>query len=675
MFKRILIANRGEIACRIIRTARKMGVESVAVFSDADRHSKHVTMSDHAVHIGSAAPLESYLKMDNIVTAALKTGAQGIHPGYGFLSQNGRFADLCDEKKVKFIGPSGSAMDRMGSKSESKDIMIKAGVPVTPGYHGSNQDPDFLLQEARKIKYPVMIKAVMGGGGKGMKVAWNDKEFVENLQSAKREALKSFGDDRVLLEKFVTRPRHYEIQVFGDNFGNYAFLFERDCSIQRRHQKVIEEAPSGLTPEQREKMGKTACEAARAVGYVNAGTVEFLYDLDTKEFYFMEMNTRLQVEHPVTEMITGLDLVEWQLRIASGERLPKLQNELKINGHSLEARVYSEDPFTFLPGRGTIEYYREPENARVDSGVLLGSEVGIWYDPMISKLIVWGEDRPTAISKLNKALGEYKIGGLVTNLPLLKRIVNHKNFKEFNYDLKFMEEYADEIIPKGITIGNQYLAAGVFAALNSFDGSLPVETNLSNFRLNYNFSKSFNFQIRNAYSQSPALLVFKGKLTEDRAKKNHYSISGVMVDDTGKEVSRVDLRDVEIHRLAEDRISYLHQGVQTEVTLYQSQNKQYVFDTEGNNFEFQNSSDWIERKKDEIIDREYIKSQMPGIVVRVAVKAGDTVKKGDAVAYLEAMKMEHKIVAQEDAKIAEVLVKEKAFVEAGQPLVKLAAFK
>lgn len=673
MFKRILVANRGEIACRIVRTAKKLGVESVAVFSDADRHSKHVAMSDHAVHIGSAAPLESYLKMDNIVAAALKTGSQGIHPGYGFLSQNGRFADLCEEKKIKFIGPSGQAMDKMGSKSESKDIMIKAGVPVTPGYHGSNQDPDFLLQEARKIKYPVMIKAVMGGGGKGMKVAWNDKEFVENLQSAKREALKSFGDDRVLLEKFVTRPRHYEIQVFGDNFGNYAYLFERDCSIQRRHQKVIEEAPSGLTPAQRESMGKTACEAARAVGYVNAGTVEFLYDLDTKEFYFMEMNTRLQVEHPVTEMITGLDLVEWQLRIACGERLPKLQNELKINGHALEARVYSEDPFTFLPGRGTIEYYKEPENARVDSGVLLGSEVGIWYDPMISKLIVWGEDRQTAIGKLNKALGEYKIGGLVTNLPLLKRIVNQKDFKDFNYDLKFMEEYANDLIPTTITISNESLVAGVFAALNSSGEGLAPENDLSNFRLNYNFSKNFNLEIRNAYSQSKALLGFKGKLTENRAKKHHYSVSGVITNEQGAEVRKVDLQDVEIQREAADRISFLHNGVRTEVTLYQSHNKQYVFDSEGNNFEFVNQLDWIERKKDEIVDREYIKSQMPGIVVRLAVKAGDRVKKGDAVAFLEAMKMEHKIVAQEDATIVDVLVKEKAFVEAGQPLVKLAA--
>lgn len=467
MFNRILIANRGEIACRIASTAKKLGVETVAVFSDADRYSKHVKMCDLAVHIGGNAPLESYLRMDNIIDACLKTQAQGVHPGYGFLSQNGRFADLCEEKKIKFIGPPGHSMDKMGSKSESKDIMIKAGVPVTPGYHGSNQDPDFLLEEARKIGYPVMIKAVMGGGGKGMKTAWNDKEFKENLHSAKREALKSFGDDRMLLEKFVQRPRHYEIQVFGDVHGNYVYLFERDCSIQRRHQKVIEEAPSGLTPEQRESMGKTAVEAAKAVGYVNAGTVEFLYDLDTKEFYFMEMNTRLQVEHPVTEMITGLDLVEWQLKIASGQRLPKLQHDLKINGHAIEARVYSEDPFTFLPGRGTVDYYKEPENVRIDSGVQIGSEVGIWYDPMISKLIVWGNDREIAVQKMRKALGEYKIGGLVTNLPLLKRLVDHPRFIDFSYDLKFIEEHSAELIPVNIKISDDTLIAAAFASVNS----------------------------------------------------------------------------------------------------------------------------------------------------------------------------------------------------------------
>ncbi len=507
MFKRILIANRGEIACRIIDTARKLGVETVAVYSDADKNSRHVAMSDQALHIGESPPLKSYLKMDRIVEAALKSGAQGVHPGYGFLSQNGRFADLCEANKVKFIGPPGHSMDKMGSKSESKDIMIKAGVPVTPGYHGSNQDPQFLLQEAHKIKFPVMIKAVMGGGGKGMKVAWNDKEFLENLESARREARDSFGDDRMLLEKYVQRPRHYEIQVFGDVHGNYVYLFERDCSIQRRHQKVIEEAPSGLTQEQRQRMGKIACDAARAVGYVNAGTVEFLYDCETKEFYFMEMNTRLQVEHPVTEMITGLDLVEWQLKIASGQRLPKLQDELRINGHSIEARVYSEDPFNFLPGGGRVDYYKEPANVRIDSGVLHGSEIGIHYDPMISKLIVWGQDRNIAVQKMRKAISEYKIGGLVTNLPLLKRLVDHPKFEDFSYDLKFIEEYSKDLIPKTITITDDTLIAAAFAAVNSLNDKvialhqLVAQHPLFNFRVNHQFSNHFNLQITNAHSK------------------------------------------------------------------------------------------------------------------------------------------------------------------------------
>lgn len=447
-------------------------METVAVFSDADRHSRHVNLSDEAYHIGAPPPLESYLSMDKIINAALKSGSQGIHPGYGFLSENPTFSDMCKSAKIKFIGPPASAMEKMASKSDSKDIMLKAGVPCTPGYHGENQDPQFLLNEAKKIKYPIIIKAVKGGGGKGMKICWNDKEFIENLDSAKREALKSFGDERVLLEKYVTRPRHYEIQVFGDNFGNYSYLFERDCSIQRRHQKVIEEAPSGLTPEQRAHMGKTAVEAARAVGYINAGTVEFLYDCDTKEFYFMEMNTRLQVEHPITEMITGQDLVEWQLRIASGERLPKLQHELSINGHAIEARVYSEDPFSFLPGKGIIDYYKEPEDARIDSGILKGSDVGIFYDPMISKLIVWGSDRRAAVQKIRKAISDYKIGGLVTNLPLLHRLTHHEIFEDFSYDLKFIEEQKKVLVPSDIAVGEDVLITAAYVMLNSLNNEV-----------------------------------------------------------------------------------------------------------------------------------------------------------------------------------------------------------
>lgn len=508
MFNKILIANRGEIACRVMKTASRMGVGTVSVFSDADKFSKHVKLSDEGYHIGGPTPLESYLQMERVLNAAIESEAEGIHPGYGFLSENPTFSDMCEREGVKFIGPPSSAMIKMASKSESKDIMIAAGVPVTPGYHGENQDPEFLLEQAKEIKFPVMIKAVMGGGGKGMKISWNADDFLEQLESAKRESAKSFSDDRVLIERYVQRPKHYEIQVFGDSHDNYVYLFERDCSIQRRHQKIIEEAPSSLTEEQRKDMGKKAVDAARAVGYVNAGTVEFLYDLDSEEFFFMEMNTRLQVEHPITEEITGVDLVEWQLKVAAGQELPLTQEELNINGHALEARVYSEDPFTFLPGRGTVDYYSEPEWARVDSGVELGSDVGIYYDPMISKLIVWGEDRTIATQKLRKALAEYKIGGLVTNLSFLKRVVDHQRFEDYSYDLKFIEENQEALIPVKVLIPDINLATACYlTAFYQNKENFPTE--LSNFRINHSLTKHFKLDIDYAYSQSESILNVK----------------------------------------------------------------------------------------------------------------------------------------------------------------------
>jgi len=507
MFNKILIANRGEIACRVMKTAQRLGVSTVGVYSDADRHSKHTRMADQSVHIGGSTPLESYLRMERVLEAALKTGAQGIHPGYGFLSENPSFVELCEKEGVTFIGPPAKAMVQMASKSESKDIMIKAKVPVTPGYHGANQDPKYLLEEAKKINFPVMIKAVMGGGGKGMKISWGPEDFFDNLESAKRESMKSFKDDRVLIEKYITRPKHYEIQVMGDTHGNYVYLFERDCSIQRRHQKIIEEAPSALTPAQRKDMGEKAVAAAKAVGYVNAGTVEFLYDLDTKNFYFMEMNTRLQVEHPISEEITGVDLVEWQLKVASGQKLPKTQDQLKINGHAIEARIYSEDPFTFLPGRGTIDYYVEPKGARVDSGVLQGSDVGIFYDPMISKLVVWGEDRSIALQKLRKSLVDYKIGGLVTNIPFLRRVSFNKDFESFDYDLKLIEENLEELVPSGIKVSNTTVAA--LAYLKSFHVSAEsknhIPSDLVNFRVNHNTIRNLNLETTYAFSQNDAV--------------------------------------------------------------------------------------------------------------------------------------------------------------------------
>jgi 3-methylcrotonyl-CoA carboxylase alpha subunit len=450
MFAKILIANRGEIACRIMRTARRVGIATVAVYSDADRDAMHVAMADEAYRIGPPPARESYLKIDAIIAAAKRAGAEAIHPGYGFLSENAAFAEACAAAGVTFIGPPPSAIRAMGGKSEAKALMEKAGIPLVPGYHGEDQSPDLLAREAERIGYPVLIKASAGGGGKGMKVAARQSEFASQLASAKREAASSFGDDRVLIEKYLEQPRHVEIQVFADSHGNCVYLFERDCSIQRRHQKVIEEAPAPDFPqEMRARMGQAAVEAARAIGYVGAGTIEFLYDASAKQFYFMEMNTRLQVEHPVTEMITGLDLVEWQLRVASGEKLPLSQDNLVIRGHAIEARLYAEDPDRgFLPQTGKLTHLMFPagENVRVDTGVKAGDAISIYYDPMIAKLIVWGADRDAAIRRFRSAFGETQVGGLKTNIAFLARLVGHPAFKAADLDTRFIERHESDLL-------------------------------------------------------------------------------------------------------------------------------------------------------------------------------------------------------------------------------------
>ena len=424
MFTKILIANRGEIACRVAATARRMGIRTVAVYSEADAGSKHVAVCDEAVLIGPAAAKESYLRGQKIIEVAKATGAQAIHPGYGFLSENAEFAEACEQAGLVFIGPPGSSMRAMGSKSAAKQLMEGANVPLVPGYHGENQEPEFLRQQADRIGYPVLLKASAGGGGKGMRVVERSEDFVAALGSCKREAISSFGDDKVLVEKYLTRPRHIEIQVFADKLGNCVYLHERDCSVQRRHQKVLEEAPApGMTLDRRAAMGEAAVNAARAVNYVGAGTVEFIANQDGS-FYFMEMNTRLQVEHPVTEMITGTDLVEWQLRVAAGQPLPKKQHELAIHGHAIEARIYAENPEKgFLPSIGTLRHMDtpnavnfelggvagvEPAGVRIDSGVREGDAISPFYDPMIAKLIVWGVDRTQALARLSQALSEFR---------------------------------------------------------------------------------------------------------------------------------------------------------------------------------------------------------------------------------------------------------------------------
>ena len=457
MFQKILIANRGEIACRVAATARRLGIQTVAVYSDADAQAKHVAACDEAVHIGGSAPKDSYLRWERILEAAKQTGAQAIHPGYGFLSENEDFAQACQAAGLVFIGPPASAIRAMGLKAESKQLMEKAGVPLVPGYHGADQNPELLQREADRIGYPVLIKASAGGGGKGMRLVEQREDFAAALASCQREAINSFGNDAVLVEKYVLRPRHIEIQVFGDTQGNCVYLFERDCSVQRRHQKVLEEAPApGMTEALRAKMGAAAVAAAKAVNYVGAGTVEFIveqpggYDApDAMQFYFMEMNTRLQVEHPVTEAITGEDLVEWQLRVAAGQPLPKRQDELKIIGHAIEARICAENPDNgFLPATGTLQVYRKPacssfaiSDVRVDDGVREGDAISPFYDSMIAKLIVYGRTRDGCMMRLARALDEFVIEGVETTIPLHQKLVYDEGFQSGEYTIKWLEEW------------------------------------------------------------------------------------------------------------------------------------------------------------------------------------------------------------------------------------------
>ena len=451
MFSKLLIANRGEIACRIARTARRLGIRTVAVYSDADAHAAHVAACDEAVHVGGPRPQDSYLRGDVILEAARRTGSQAIHPGYGFLSENAEFAAACARAGLVFVGPPPAAIAAMGSKSAAKALMEKAGVPLTPGYHGERQEPDYLLSEAGRIGFPVLIKAVSGGGGKGMRRVDRADDFAAALASCRREAAASFGDERVLVERYVQPARHVEIQVFGDGQGNCVHLFERDCSVQRRHQKVIEEAPApGMTPDRRRRMGEAAVAAARAVNYTGAGTVEFIAAPDG-EFYFMEMNTRLQVEHPVTEMITGLDLVEWQLRVAAGEALPMRQEQLVIHGHAIEARIYAEDPARdFLPSIGQLVHLSTPaasDEVRIDTGVRAGDEITPYYDPMIAKLIVHGATRVEAIARLRTALEQYHVVGVRTNVEFLHRLTSAASFAEGRIDTALIERERAHLFP------------------------------------------------------------------------------------------------------------------------------------------------------------------------------------------------------------------------------------
>jgi 3-methylcrotonyl-CoA carboxylase alpha subunit len=452
MFHKLLVANRGEIACRVLSTCRSLGIRSVAVFSDADRGARHVRLADEARHIGPAPARESYLKIDAILEAAKASGADAVHPGYGFLSENEAFAEACEAAGITFVGPPAAAIRAMGSKSAAKTLMQEAGVALVPGYHGDEQDRTFLAEQADAIGYPVLLKASAGGGGKGMRIVEGPDDFSKAFESCKREAKAGFGDDHLLVERYLQRPRHIEVQVFADQHGNFVHLFERDCSVQRRHQKVLEEAPApGMSAARREAMGRAAIEAARAVGYVGAGTVEFIVDRDGS-FYFMEMNTRLQVEHPVTELVTGQDLVAWQLRVAAGERLPLSQDELQLRGHALEARIYAEDPGRgFLPSVGQLTHLAFPESSahvRVDTGVEAGDAITPYYDPMIAKLIVWDETREAALRRLSGALARTHIVGVRNNVEFLGRVAVHAGFGRGEFDTHFIERERAGLLPK-----------------------------------------------------------------------------------------------------------------------------------------------------------------------------------------------------------------------------------
>ncbi len=471
-FSSLLIANRGEIACRIARTARSMGLRTIAVYSDADANSRHVRSCDEAIGIGGRTPAESYLRIDAIIDAAKRSGAAAIHPGYGFLSENADFAERCEQAGILFVGPPAAAIRAMGSKSAAKSLLEKAGVPLTPGYHGEDQSAQRLQQAAAQVGYPVLIKASAGGGGRGMRRVDRPEDFAAALASCKRESTAAFGDDRVLIEKYLLRPRHIEFQIFADRHGSCLHLNERDCSVQRRHQKVLEEAPApGMTRERRAQMGATAVAAASAVGYVGAGTVEFIV-APTDEFYFMEMNTRLQVEHPVTEMITGIDLVEWQLRVAGGEALPLQQDQLPMKGHSIEARIYAEDPTRdFLPSIGRLEYLASPAISlyvRVDTGVGAGDEITPYYDSMIAKLIVWDENRDAALARLRTALDEYRIVGVANNIAFLQRLAASAAFMSADLDTALIEREHDHLFPPAEAPPREaWLAAAVATLLRT----------------------------------------------------------------------------------------------------------------------------------------------------------------------------------------------------------------
>ncbi|WP_395055499.1 acetyl/propionyl/methylcrotonyl-CoA carboxylase subunit alpha [Polaromonas sp.] len=662
MFRKILIANRGEIACRVAATARRMAIQTVAVYSDADADAKHVSACDEAVHIGGSAPKDSYLRWEKIIAAAKATGAEAIHPGYGFLSENEEFAQACGNAGLVFIGPPASAIKAMGLKAESKQLMEKAGVPLVPGYHGSDQDPALLKREADRIGYPVLIKASAGGGGKGMRAVEKAEDFEAALASCKREAINSFGDDAVLVEKYAQRPRHIEIQVFGDTHGNYVYLFERDCSVQRRHQKVLEEAPApGMTPAMRQQMGEAAVAAARAVNYVGAGTVEFIVEQrsdGSMNFFFMEMNTRLQVEHPVTEAITGLDLVEWQFRVASGEQLPLMQGQLGIHGHAIEARICAESPDNnFLPATGTLHVYGLPPSVsferglvRVDAGVREGDVISPFYDSMIAKLIVHGDTREQALARMDEALAQVHIVGLSTNVQFLRHVVQSRSFAEADLDTALIPR-EQAVLFHQEKIGLPLAAAAAVALRLLEEKVLETADPFSKrdgWRSHGVTLRRFEFEFHGEPAKAELTYLHDGAL--------RLAVSGeeglLMFSREGEAVTLTfgDKRlRARLYRRGETVFVFARRGA-TQIAVI----------------------DPLAHAGEAHGEAGRLTAPMPGKVVSFAVKAGDKVSKGQALAVMEAMKMEHTIAAPADGVVQELLYAPGDQVIEGAELLKMA---
>lgn len=654
MFNKILIANRGEIACRIIETAHKMGVRCVAVYSEADLNARHVAMADEAFLLGPAPSNQSYLRHEKIIEIALASGAQAIHPGYGFLSENTEFAEACAKNGLVFIGPPASAIAAMGSKSAAKIIMEKAEVPLVPGYHGEDQSPALLKEEAKRCGFPVLLKAIAGGGGKGMRVVNNLAEFDEALAAAQRESSNAFGNPDMLIERYLTQPRHVEIQVFCDNQGNGVYLAERDCSVQRRHQKVIEEAPApGLSDATRKAMGEAAVKAAQAIDYVSAGTVEFLYDVDGS-FFFMEMNTRLQVEHPVTEMITGQDLVEWQLRIANGEPLPLSQEQIRVTGHALEARIYAEDPNNdFLPATGTLHYLKTPmtnQHVRVDTGVLEGDEVSIHYDPMIAKLIVWDEDRSKAINRMVQALEHYRISGVTSNIRFLHALVGAKPFRDAELDTGFIEKHENLLFnPTSLELDKALvLAAGFYLQQeklikNSNQDKHSPFSQFKNWRMNTRYQKplvlvvddtSHTLQIQHFADYDEILI--EGRPYQLQARLNQDQLDAT-----------IDGHCISLHGALKDgMLDLFYQGEVFSCHQYVAEFEQGDHDSDKG-----------------------LSAPMNGSMVSVMVNPGDKVEEGQTLVIMEAMKMEHAIKAPYDGLIEAVYFTEGELVSDGAELL------